>query len=206
MYNNKPIDEYLKELASRSPVPGGGSAAALVGATGAALLSKVANFTIGKEKYKAVESEMKDILKRTEEFRESFIQLCSEDAKAYKKLSDAFKLPKTDMEKRQNKIQEALKEAIAVPLEICKRTHSAIKLCLPVAEKGNVNLITDVGIVNIMFSSAFQSALLNIDINLKSIKDNAFILETKKALEPLKAEVSSINEKVKKIVEKNITK
>ena len=200
MYKDKPINEYLQELASNKPIPGGGSVAALTGAVGLALLAKVVNFTIGKDKYKAVEKEMTDILNCCKTLEEDCNKLCSEDATAYKKLSDAFKLPKTDRVNRQNKIQETLKEAIAVPLEICKRTHSAIKLCLPVAEKGNVNLITDVGIANIMFSSAFQSALLNVDINLKSIKDNAFILQTKKALEPLKAEVSSINEKVKKIM------
>lgn len=107
MYRDKMINEYLKKLSSGSPVPGGGSAAALVGALGAALLCKVANFTAGKEKYKNVEKEIKDILRRAEKIRKTLLNLCSEDAVAYKKLSDSFKLPKS--EERTKKLQVALK-------------------------------------------------------------------------------------------------
>ena len=190
MYDTSSIRDYLDKLASRAPAPGGGSASALVGATGAALLSKVANFTIGKEKYKSVEKEIENILKRSERLREEFIKLCSEDAKAYQKLSGAFKLPKTD--ERKNKIQDALKEALAVPLEVCKKANEAIGLCMPVAQKGNINLITDVGDAALMLDSAFKSALLNVGINLKGIKDEKFILEVRKTLDPIEKETSSV--------------
>ena len=195
MYSEKSLNEYCKALSSKSPAPGGGSASALVGATGAALLGKVANFTVGKEKYKGVEKEMTDILERSEALRENFARLCSEDAIAYKKLSDAFKLPKDD-KNRKKKIQEALKEATGVPFEICKAAHEAIKLALPVAGKGNTNLITDAGIASLMLKCAFQSGLLNIEINLKSITDNEFIVNLRKVLEPMEKEVNVINEKV----------
>jgi formiminotetrahydrofolate cyclodeaminase len=181
MYKDKTVSEYLEELGSTKPVPGGGSAAALAGAIGAALLEKVANFTIGKEKYKAVEEEVKGILKTTEKLRGNFLKLCSDDAVAYKKLSDAFK-------QKQN-VQESLKEAAAVPLEICKRVHEAIKLCGPLKEKGNVNLISDVGVARLILVAAFESALLNVEVNLKSIKDEAFIRRVQNILAPIKMEV-----------------
>ena len=197
-YSESSIRDYLNELASKAPVPGGGSAAALVGATGAALLSKVANFTIGKEKYKSVEKEIENILERSEALREEFIKLCSEDAKAYRKLSGAFKLPKT--EDRKSKIEDALKEALAVPLEVCKKANETIKLCMPVAQKGNINLITDVGDAALMLDCAFKSALLNVEINLKSIKDKQFILEIKKTLEPIEKQTGSIACEIVKFV------
>jgi len=194
------LKKYLDDLASRKPAPGGGSAAALAGAIGAALLSKVANFTIGKDKYKAVEQEMAGILNHCEELREDFNSLCSEDARAYKKFSDAVKLPRG--RERQKKIEQALKEATAVPLQVCKDAHRAVKLCLPLAQKGNANLITDVGIGAMLLECAFQSALLNVEINLKDIKDDRFILEVREVLEPMEKELVSINQEVSSEVER----
>lgn len=202
MYSEKSIKEYLKELASKSPAPGGGSAAALVGAIGAALLSKVANFTIGNEKYKDAEKEISNILGRSEALRENFNNLCSEDATAYKKLSDAFRLPKG--EERRKEIQSALKEALRVPLAVCKSAHEAIRLCAPLVKKGNVNLITDVGDSALMLHSAFHAALLNVEINLKGIKDNEFIIRTRKTIEPMAKEVDAVNRGIAGIVEGGI--
>ena len=138
MYSNYTIKSYLDALSSTAPIPGGGSAAALVGATGASLLGKVANFTAGKKKYETVWDEMKEISARCESICKTLTQLSSQDAEAYKKLSVIFKMPKGD--ERTGKLQGALKEAMAVPLEICIKCHEAIKLAVPVAEKGNVNL------------------------------------------------------------------
>lgn len=197
-YGNVTIKSYLNKLASGSPVPGGGSAAALLGAIGAALLSKVANFTIGKKKYKIAEGEMKEIFSYSEGLRRSFKKLCFEDAKAYKKLNTVFKMPKR--KNRENALEKALKEAASVPLEVCKMSYEAIKMCLPVTEKGNINLITDTGIASYAFLCAFESALLNVEINLKSIKDEKFIQNKRELLGPMEKEVNTINENVKNIV------
>ncbi len=201
MYKDS-LKKYLDDLASNKPAPGGGSAAALLGAIACALLSKVARFTIGKEKYQAAEKEMSAILTRCEELRESLNSLCSEDARAYQKFSDAMKLPKGA--ERQQKIQEALKEATAVPLQVCRDAHEAIKFCLPLAQKGNVNLITDAGIGALMLECAFQAALLNVQINLKSIKDDQFILKVRGVLEPMEEELTSINQEVKTELKRRI--
>lgn len=200
MYTEKPIKEYLNELASRSPVPGGGSASALAGAIGAALISKVANFTIGKEKYKAQEPEMKKILDTAERVRTDLEKLCSEDAVCYGKLSEAYKSPKTDL--RTSKIEIALKEAMEVPRKICKNAHEAIKLCVPLVEKGNINLITDVGDAALVLESAFKSALLNVEINIKYMKDKRLASEVFKELDPMKREAVSICKDVMNKVER----
>ena len=204
MYRNKSISQYLKELASKAPAPGGGSAAALLGATGAACLAKVANFTVGKEKYKAAEKEMTDILVRQEALCEDFTRLVSEDAVVYKKLSDAFKLPKDESERRANKIQDALKVALGVPLEVCNKALEAIKFCLPVIEKGNANLITDAFIAGIMFNSAFHAAVLNVEINLKSIKDAKIVSETRKIVESAEKEMAVISKKIQGKINKYV--
>ena len=198
------LKKYLDDLASIKPAPGGGSAAALSGAVACALASKVANFTVGKEKFKAVEEEMKNILERTEALRADFNRLCSEDAKVYRNFSEAMKLPKGP--ERQKKIQQALKEATAVPFEVCKSAHEAVKLSLVLAQKGNQNLITDSGIAALMFQCAFQSALLNVEINLKSIKDEEFILNIREILEPMEKEIAAITQEVNIEVERYLTK
>lgn len=209
MYANYSIQRYLNEVASKSPVPGGGSVAALTGALGITLLSKVINFTIGKDRYREVEQEMTKTLNSCKLLCNNFTRLCSEDARAYEGLSVAFKMPKgtgIERQERQKKIQEALREATAVPLEICNYAHRAIKLCLPVARKGNINLITDVACAGVMLKCAFQSALLNVEINLKSIKDDKFILEIRRVLEPMEEEVSAIARELTGEVEKYLKK
>lgn len=207
MYKEQ-LKKYLDDLAANLPAPGGGSAAALTAATGVALISMVANFTIGKEKYKAVEGQIKRILSSSEELREKLTTLVDEDVAAYKKLSQGFNLPKDspeDKRKRAQTVQQGLKEALATPLEVCKCCHQAIKLCPAIAEKGNLNLISDVGVAAALLTSAFQSALLNVEINLKSIKDEQFMLGIREIVEPMEKEAEAINQQVKSAVQKSLT-
>lgn len=189
MYLDGSIRSYLDDLAAKRPTPGGGSAAALVGATGAGLLSMVANFS--------KEEVVKKILQKTEDLRRELTELVDRDVAVYQKVSAAYKLPKekpVQKRKRSKAIQDALKEALTVPLEICKLCHEAIKLCGELAEKGNVSLISDVGVGVCLLEAAFQSALLNVEINLKGLKDEELIIETRKILEPLIGEVHAYKE------------
>ena len=189
MYLDGSIRSYLDDLAAKRPTPGGGSAAALVGATGAGLLSMVANFS--------KEEVIKKILQKTEDLRRELAELVDRDVAVYQKVSAAYKLPKekpTQKRRRSKAIQDALKEASTVPLEVCKLCHEAIKLCGELVEKGNVSLISDVGVGACLLESAFQSALLNVEINLKGLKDEKLIVETRKILEPLIGEVHAYKE------------
>ncbi len=201
------LKKYLDDLASRKPAPGGGSAAALEAAIGAALISMAANFTIGNNKYKEFEGQAKEILRQSEKLRQKFMQLVDEDVKGYKKLGFAYKMPKktaVDEKKRAEKMQEGLKQATVAPVDICKCAYEAIQLCRGLVQKGNVNLITDVAIASAMLHGAFGSALLNVEINLKSLKDEKFIAGVREILEPMEAETSAINEEISKEVQEKI--
>src|SRR5690242_16100237 len=124
MYLDRPLQNYLDDLASEQPAPGGGSAAALSGAMAAGLASMVARLTLGKASYAAVQQEIAAIVRQTEELRTRFQQLMQEDIEAYGRLSATFKLPRgSDEEKatRTQAIQAQLVEAALVPLEVVER-------------------------------------------------------------------------------------
>lgn len=178
------------------PAPGGGSAAALVGALGISLLEMVANYTVGKEKYKAVEKDMQKALVEIGALRKKLTSLVDEDVEVYKKLSSVYKIGE------KNALQKALKEAAAVPLDICDSCHRGMILCPELLEKGNVNLVSDVGVAASLLAAGFESALHNVEINLKQIEDKDFIVKVSKILEPQKLEVKVIKEQIEKNVKK----
>ena len=199
MYCEGKFKEYLDDLAAKKPAPGGGSAAAAVGALGVSLLSMVANFTIGKEKYKDVEPEIQEILSSSEKLRAQLQKLVEEDIAAYQDVSAAYKMPKeTEQVKktRTEAIQTALKGAMAVPLAICRNLFEAMKLCEPLLEKGNVNLVSDVGVAAEFIAAGFTSALLNVEINLSRIKDSGLITNIRQELAPKEKQIQVMREKV----------
>lgn len=201
-----PLQDYLDKLASKAPTPGGGSVAALVGALAAALLSMVANFTVGKEKFREVEPEVSEILASVEALRGELSELTEEDSRAYGKISAAYKLPKKTQEEkavRSQAIQSALKEAAQVPLKASIACHRVLELSRSLVDKGNPNLISDVGVAAVLAEAAFRSAALNVDMNAASIKDEQFVQGMAKELEPLAAEVPAISQEVwDKVVER----
>jgi formiminotetrahydrofolate cyclodeaminase len=195
---NLSIEQFTIDTASDAPVPGGGSIAAVSGSLSAALVKMVANLTIGKKKYVEVGEEMKEISHKAEVIRVKMLDDIERDCVAFNLVMDAFKLPKaTDEEKaaRTAAIQKGLKEAASVPMEIAENAYSIMTLSERVVLAGNSNAVTD-GLVSAMMArTAVLSALLNVKINLDSIKDEAFVsalankvadLE-KKALETEKA-------------------
>jgi formiminotetrahydrofolate cyclodeaminase len=172
------VSRFLDELASNSPAPGGGSAAALAGAVGAALTSMVCRLTIGKKKYERVEPEMKNILKKAEESRLFLTRMIDRDAEAFDKVMEAYGLPKeTEDQKalRSAAIQGATKEAALVPLELMKHMIDVFALARTAAEKGNSNSVSDAGVSAVMLHAACESAALNVQINLVSITDTEFV-------------------------------
>jgi len=192
MYINGPLKEYLDDLADRSPTPGGGSAAALTAATGCALISMVANYTISKTKYQEAQGFVKDVLQISEKIRRQLMRLVDQDVEAYKKYYNATKLLETDEKQRQFKkdaIQAALKEAVDVPFNICKLSVELLKVCPNLAETGNPNLVSDVGVGALLLEGAFDSAALNVRINLKGLKDEKFCMDTEGIIETLKKDV-----------------
>ena len=200
MWCEKSLKSYLDKLASKSPTPGGGSTAALLGALSAALISMVANFTLGKLKYKKVEKSVGKILERAEKLRERLSQLTEEDCLAYRKISDAYRLPKG--EERNKVMQKALRQAVKVPLEVANLSFKLLKLNTELVEKGNRNLISDVGVSVIFALSALESAAINVEINLAGIKDMGFVIKKRRTLKLLLKEGKKIEKDVRRKVEK----
>jgi formiminotetrahydrofolate cyclodeaminase len=178
MLKKKSVEEFLNELASNSPAPGGGSVAALAGAIGAALTAMVCNLTIGKKKYLEVENEIKKVLTEIKPLQERFTVLVDKDTEAFNKVMEAYGLPKESDEQkalRSAAIQSATKEAALVPLEVMKHCIDALALVKVVAEKGNINSISDAGVSALMLQAAAEGAALNVKINLSGITDTEFV-------------------------------
>ena len=185
---DKPVTNFLDELASNAPAPGGGSVAALSGALGAALVSMVCNLTLGKKAYADVQDEIGDLLAESEALREQLTGLLEEDVKAYTGYSKAAKMPRgTEEEKaeRQVVMQAALKVATDVPLSIAETAVKVMDLCMPAAEKGNKWAVSDAGVAVLMAEAALRSATLNVLINLGTLKDEEFVADRRAKLDAL---------------------
>ena len=184
------LQAFLDDLASGSPTPGGGSAAAVAGAMGAALVSMVCNLTIGREKFVAVEEQAKEILTRAEALRAELNQLVAEDIEAFNAVMAAFRLPKgTDAEKavRRTAIQDGTKQATLTPLATARACAEVIELCQVVAEIGNPNAISDAGAGAACAQAGLKAASLNVLINLPSIEDETFVTSSQAELDQILA-------------------
>ena len=171
------IKGFLAETAGSAPVPGGGSISALNGAIATALTEMVANLTIGKKKYADVEGQMRTIATEAAIIRERLIRDIDRDSEAYDRVFAAFKLPKeTEEEKaeRSRVIQDATKQAAMVPMEVAEEIASVMETIIYVAHKGNRNAVTDACVAMMSARSAVLGALMNVRINLGSLKDKEF--------------------------------
>ncbi len=207
MLIDKKVSNFLDELASSSPTPGGGSVAALAGALGAALISMVGNLTVGKKKYEDVEKDIKKIISSSEKLRYELSQLTEEDVKAFNNFMATYKMPKeTEDEKkiRAEKIQEALIKAARVPLKTAYKCLDIMILSQEIAEKGNINVISDAGVAVLMSEAALESAILNVKINLKMIKDEKIRKELSSSIKEILLKEKGQKEKVLKTIEEKI--
>lgn len=204
---NATIQTFLTELASAAPTPGGGGAAAISGAMGAALVSMVCNLTIGKKKYVEVEAELKDVLAKSEGLRVVLTGMIGEDVQAFDAVMGAYGLPKaTDDEKaaRAEKIQAALKTACDVPLACCRACRAVIDLAAITADKGNLNVVSDAGVAVLSAYAGLRSAALNVYVNAKGLEDREFADERLKELEDLLSDAGALTEKVYAVVKAKV--
>lgn len=174
---DKSVQVFLDELASKQATPGGGSAAAVMGAQAAALTSMVCNLTIGKPKYAEVEATMQALLIESEALRQTLIGMIKADVDVFDKLMACYGLPKSTAEEkaqRTEQIQTVLKEATLVPLACAKACAKAIGLSRVAAEHGNLGVISDAGVAAMAAYAGLKSAALNVQINAGSLKDRAF--------------------------------
>jgi formiminotetrahydrofolate cyclodeaminase len=187
--------EFLNELASSKPTPGGGSAAALNGALGVALMTMVAKLTVGKKGYEEFDEELAGVRDRLVLMRGKFIDLVDEDAAAFKSVMAAFKLPKmteADKQARAEAVSEALKGAAEAPLRTMHLALDGLRLARPVVEHGNKSSISDAGVGTMNLNACFHGARLNVLINLPSIKDESFVKAKQAELERLQGEFDGL--------------
>lgn len=202
------IEPFLDQLASSAATPGGGSAAAIIGAMGAALVSMVCNLTIGKKKYADVEGEMKDVLAKTEALRKRLTGMIQDDVKAFDAVMGAYGMPKeTDADKaaRDKAIQAALKLATEVPLACARAAREVIDLAAIASDKGNLNVISDAGVGVLAGYAALRSAALNVFTNARMITDKTFAEAKLKELNQLLAGAEGATEKAYAVVKGKVS-
>lgn len=187
---NQTIGAFLEALASPAATPGGGGAAALSGAMGAALISMICNLTIGRPNFTEVEAAMQDILTRSELLRARLAEMVNKDAQAFSQVMAAYQLPQeSDEEKRVRRaaIQEGLKAATLAPLAIAQACADVIELGQRAIEMGNPNAVGDAGVGVLCARAGLKSAALSALINLAMVKDEAFVNEHRSQLDEILA-------------------
>ncbi len=191
MIENLPLQTFLERLASGSSTPGGGSAAGVMGAMGAALVGMVCNFTVGREKYVAVDARMREVLLGADAARVQLTAAIAADVAVFDRVMAAYGLPKASDEEKAARgaaIQEALQEATEVPLACARACVDVIRLSAEAAEHGNPNVISDAGVAVMAAYAGLKSAALNVFVNLGAIKDTAFTGPRRVEVEALLAE------------------
>lgn len=207
MFTDMTVNEFLDALASKEPVPGGGSGSALGAALGAALVSMVCNLTIGKKAYKEVEGAMSELLEKSEALRQELPQLLEADTQVYGQVMAAYRLPRKTPEQkaaRQETMQAALKGAAEVPLTIADRCAQIVDLALPAAEMGNQWAVSDAGVGALLAEACMHAALLNVYINLSSIKDKEYVEQTLGRVAAITEGKTELKDKVMAIVREKI--
>lgn len=175
---------FTEALASRESVPGGGGAAALVGALAVALCSMVGNFTVGKKKYAAVEEDVKALLVRGEGLQRRLLELVDADAQAFAPLAKAYAIPSDDPA-RGEILEAATQNACMAPVEMVRGCAEATGLLAEMLEKGSRMLVSDVGCGALLCKAAMESAAMNVFINTKGLKDRELAARIEREVDSL---------------------
>ena len=172
-----PLTTFGEALASSAPTPGGGCASALSGALAASLAAMVARNTAASEKFADRADQMNEAAAEADGLRSALLSLVDADAEAFALVMAAFRMPKeTPQEQaaRSEAIQAGYKAAVEPPLLVCTQSVRVLELALQVAELGNPNAVSDAGVAALLAAAALEGGALNVQINLGSIKDEAF--------------------------------
>jgi glutamate formiminotransferase / formiminotetrahydrofolate cyclodeaminase len=172
-----PVDRFVDEVSSESPAPGGGSVAALAGALAAGLAAMVANLTVGKKGYEAAWADLSDLAERAQAVKDRLVRAVDEDTDAFNAAMSAMRMPKGTPEEqaaRHAALEAGYQRAARVPLDTAKSCLDALRLSLVVAETGNTNSASDAGVAALMARAGVEGAVLNVLVNLGSVKDEAF--------------------------------
>jgi len=192
---DKPFREVIKVSASDSPTPGGGSVSAMVASLGVAMTSMVCNLTVGKEKFKDVEPQAKEILDEANTLITRLEELVGEDIAAFEGFMKVFRMPKnTDEEKakRAEMMQKALKKATDTPMEIARTCLRALEITDKLSGIGNKMAISDAGVAAYVAEAALNAVLLSADINIPMIKDAEYVKKIEAEKQKMVAEAENL--------------
>lgn len=192
------LEDWIDEVASGTPIPGGGSVAALSGALGAALIGMVCRGTIGKRKFKEQSEELKGVLEEADRLRGDFLSLVKEDAQAFQGVLLAYKSGEDE------KIENSLKKATLIPLEVVEKSVTGLRLAKVAAEKGNPNAITDVGCGVQQLKAAVQGGAYNVRVNLLSVKDKNFKNENLSKVEDAVTTMEILSKEIEDIIDSKL--
>ncbi len=167
------LSDFTARLASKSSVPGGGGASALAASVAIALGDMVGEFTVGKKKYALVEDEIKECMEKAQDLRVQLLDCIKKDAIAFEPLSKAYSIPK-DEPGRDNVMEQCLRDAAAVPLEIASLSGQAMELLSIFAKKGSVIVVSDAATGAAILAGAMKGAAVNVKINTASMKDRDY--------------------------------
>jgi formiminotetrahydrofolate cyclodeaminase len=201
------LQDFLDELSSGSPAPGGGSIAALAGAAGASLIAMVCSLTLGKKQYSSFEREIGECLAGSEELREVLTSSIDEDTRAFIELMSAYRMRRgspEDKNIRDSAINRALERTVSVPLNVAERSLALLRLAKTAAEKGNINTISDAGVAVLMLDASLKGAIYNVRINLRSLKDPARKGELSETADRMLKEGAALKESVLAVVEEKL--
>ncbi|MDH4273151.1 MAG: cyclodeaminase/cyclohydrolase family protein, partial [Candidatus Aminicenantes bacterium] len=203
------LREFADEVSLDSPTPGGGSAAALFASLSAALSSMVANLTVGKKGYEEASEEMKEVALRAQELKDGLLRAVDEDTRAFNKVMEAFRLPKSSEDQAKEKeaaVERASRQATLVPLSVLERCESLLELAKIVAQKGNRNSLSDAGVAAAAAEAAARGAFYNVRINLPGIQDESFKKEVSEKANELMKKVSQVGAEARALVERFLDK
>jgi formiminotetrahydrofolate cyclodeaminase len=198
MSEPRSVEQFLDALGSGAPTPGGGAASALTGALAAALAEMVAQLTVGRPKYAAVEERAQNILQGTQRLRNELLALVDEDARAYGSVAAAYALPKgTDAERRtrDEAIQSALETAMQPPVTIMERSCDTLRLAGEIAEIGNPSVASDAGCAALLSEAAVRAAGLNVMANVVLLHDEQVAGAARARVADLEAQATALRER-----------
>ena len=201
------IRQFLATLASSAPTPGGGTAAAITGAMGAALTEMVGALTLSREKFAPVHDAMRSISEAARRAREEFLGLALEDSEAYDAVVAARKLAREtgeEKEIRARAIENAGRLATEVPMRTARAAARLLNALPELVEKGNPNALSDAGSAALLLEAAAMGALLNVAINLPGISDAAFVQEMRREAAAIRAETGRLRSRILAEVEKRV--
>jgi len=202
------VEEFSRVLGSNSPAPGGGSVAALSGALGANLVSMVCSLSIGKKDYESFDNELAEALKLSRTLSEALLKRVDLDTEAFNSVMAAFKMTKQTEEEKKSRtaaIQAGFKEAVQSPLGIARECLDVLRLANKLLGKSNTNALSDLGVASLQAYAGLEGAIMNVKINIPSIRDTNFVSKTSLEVSALLEEGTRVGNNIYQYVSKNIT-